>query len=282
MDQNESLTLTAEAELTKDQAMPDSDEKMEENQPLTADDEHHKDKAMSDSDDSDSEDEAQQNLLLESLQTELAANPSNYDGHLQSISLWCDYINFVQEFDPMVRQCTPTGISKARDLFESALTAAGLHVAEGSKIWEAYRQYEQAILLTTDDTDAQAKEKQVHRIRSLFHRQLSVPLADMSSTLTAYKAWEAEQRNLQDVETIELVDIYPHVASSYQKALEMYNARFHLEEQIFSLNVGNIVSNVYSRATKNCPWVGELWIRYMLSLERGHTSEKDLSEVCSG
>ncbi|KAG2396416.1 uncharacterized protein HKW66_Vig0226910 [Vigna angularis] len=252
-----------------------------------------------------------------------------------SISLWCDYINFVQEFDPMVRQCTPTGISKARDLFESALTAAGLHVAEGSKIWEAYRQYEQAILLTTDDTDAQAKEKQVQRIRSLFHRQLSVPLADMSSTLTAYKAWEAEQRNLQDVETIDLVDIYPHVASSYQKALEMYNARFHLEEQILSLNVsdseklqhymnylkfeqsygmpariqvlyeraitdfpisldlwldytryldntlkvGNIVSNVYSRATKNCPWVGELWIRYMLSLERGHTSEKDLSEI---
>jgi len=55
----------------------------------------------------------------------------------------------------MVRQCTPTGISKARDLFETALTAAGLHVAEGSKIWEAYRQYEQSILLSTNDTDAQ-------------------------------------------------------------------------------------------------------------------------------
>ncbi|QCD76392.1 squamous cell carcinoma antigen recognized by T-cells 3 [Vigna unguiculata] len=401
MDQNESLTLTAEAELMQDQAIADSNEKMEENQPLTAEDERHKDKSMSDSDDSDSEDEAQQNLLLESLQTELAANPSNYDAHLQyitllrrtgdvdklirareamseifplspamwhqwikdelslstasrpetfsrilklyqrgvfdylSISLWCDYINFVQEFDPMVRQCTPAGISKTRDMFESALTAAGLHVAEGSKIWEAYRQYEQAILLTTDDTDAQAKEKQVQRIRSLFHRQLSVPLADMSSTLAAYKAWEAEQRNIEDVETIDLVDIYPHVASSYQKALEMYNVRFHHEEQILSLNVsdseklqhymnylkfeqsygmpariqvlyeraitdfpispdlwldytryldntlkvGNIVSNVYCRATKNCPWVGELWIRYMLSLERGHTSEKDLSEI---
>lgn len=57
----------------------------------------------------------------------------------------------------MVRQCSPTGISKARDLFENALTAAGLHVAEGSKIWEAYRQYEQAILLTIDDTDAQVR-----------------------------------------------------------------------------------------------------------------------------
>ncbi|KAL2964323.1 hypothetical protein AAZX31_16G000600 [Glycine max] len=252
-----------------------------------------------------------------------------------SVSLWCDYINFVQEFDPMVRQCSPTGISKARDLFESALTAAGLHVAEGSKIWEAYRKYEQAILLTFDDTDAQAKEKQVQSIRSLFHRQLSVPLAGMSSTITAYKTWEVEQGSLQDVESIDLVDIYPHVAASYQKALDMYNARFHLEEQILSpnvsdserlqhymnylkfeqssgtpariqvlyeraitdfpitpdlwldytcnldntLKVGNIVNNVYSRATKNCPWVGELWVRCMLSLERGHASEKDLSEI---
>ncbi|RDX66600.1 Squamous cell carcinoma antigen recognized by T-cells 3, partial [Mucuna pruriens] len=372
----------------------------EENLTLTAEADREKDKAMSSSDDSDSEDEAEQKLQLESLHTELAANPSNYDAHLQyitllrrmgdvdkltkareamselfplspamwrqwikdelslntasrpeafsrilklyergvfdylSVSLWCDYINFVQEFDPMVHQRSPTGISKARDLFESALTAAGLHVAEGSKIWEAYRQYEQAILLTINDNDSQAKEKQVQHIRSLFHRQLSVPLADMSSTLVAYKTWEVEQGSLQDVESIDLVDIYPRVVSSYQKALEMYNARFHLEEQILgpnisdserlqhymnylkfeqssgtpariqvlyeraitdfpispdlwldytrnldnTLKVGNIVSNVYSRATKNCPWVGELWVRYMLSLERGHASEKELSE----
>lgn len=57
----------------------------------------------------------------------------------------------------MVRQCSPAGVSKARDLFESALTAAGLHVAQGSKIWEAYRQYEQAILLTFDETDIEVR-----------------------------------------------------------------------------------------------------------------------------
>ena len=85
----------------------------------------------------------------------------------------------------------------------------------------------------------QAKEKQVQRIRSLFHRQLSVPLAGMSSTITAYKTWEMEQGSLQDVESIDLVDIYPHVAASYQKALEMYNARFHLEEQILSPNISD-------------------------------------------
>ncbi|KAI5448727.1 hypothetical protein KIW84_015931 [Lathyrus oleraceus] len=251
-----------------------------------------------------------------------------------SASLWCDYLHFVQEFDPMVHQCSPAGISKARDLFERALTAAGLHVAQGTQIWEAYRLYEQAILLTIHESDGQAKEKQVQQIRSLFHRQLSIPLADMNSTLIAYKSWEVELGNFHDV-SIDPIDSYPHVASAYQKALEMYNARIHLEEQISSqdisdserlqqymnylkfeqssgtpariqvlyeraitdfplspelwldytryldktLKVGKIVSNVYSRATKNCPWVGELWVRFMLSLERGHASEKDLAEI---
>ncbi|KAK7258271.1 hypothetical protein RIF29_23842 [Crotalaria pallida] len=344
--------------------------------------------------DSDSDSEAEQKARVESLEAELAANPSNYDSHLHyikllrrmgdvdklsaareamsqlfpltpcmwqewikdhlslspdstatiltlyqrglfdylSVPLWCDYLNFVQESDP------PVGISKVRDLFETALAAAGLHVSQGSLLWEAYRQFEQAILLTIDDdneTDAttQAKDKQVQLIRSLFHRQLSVPLADMTLTFTAYTTWEAEQGNLESTDA--LVHIPPHVASAYHKALDMYNARKHLEQQISNqdipdserlqhymnylkfeqssgtparvqvlyeraitdfpispdlwldytryldktLKVGNLVSNVYSRATKNCPWVGELWVRYLLCLERSHAPEKDLEEV---
>lgn len=80
----------------------------------------------------------------------------------------------------------------------------------------------------------QAKDKQVQRIRSLFHRQLSVPLAGMNSTLIAYKAWEVEQGKLHDVESSDIAEIHPHVASAYQKALDMYNARVHLEEYIAS------------------------------------------------
>lgn len=76
---------------------------------------------------------------------------------LQSVSLWCDYLTFVQECDPMVRDCLPAGISKARNLFERALTAAGLHVTEGTKLWEAYRTFEQAILLTIDESDIQVR-----------------------------------------------------------------------------------------------------------------------------
>lgn len=72
---------------------------------------------------------------------------------LQSVSLWCDYLNYVQEHDPLVRGCSPAGITKARNLFERALTAGGLHVSEGSKIWEAYRDFEQAIFHTIGDTE---------------------------------------------------------------------------------------------------------------------------------
>lgn len=81
---------------------------------------------------------------------------------MQSVPLWCDYINFVQEHDREVSQCTPAGILKMRDLFERALTAAGLHVSDGSKIWEAYREFEQAIFFTIDDADS--------GVRISFHR----------------------------------------------------------------------------------------------------------------
>ncbi|KAI5593098.1 hypothetical protein BDE02_04G196500 [Populus trichocarpa] len=245
-----------------------------------------------------------------------------------SVSLWCDYLNFIQEHDPSVRECSPDGISKARNLFERALTAAGLHVAEGNKIWELYREFEQAVLHTIDENDIKAKEVQVQRIRNIFHRQLSVPLVNLRSTLLAYKAWEVEQGIVLDAQSSEVDGISSHLASAYQKAMEAYNARAQHEEQISmqnisdtekiqnfmsvgdparvqvlyeramadfpisidlwldytryldrTLKVGNVLRDVYSRATKNCPWIGELWVQYMLSLERGRAPEKEISSV---
>ncbi|XP_048128253.1 squamous cell carcinoma antigen recognized by T-cells 3 isoform X2 [Rhodamnia argentea] len=251
-----------------------------------------------------------------------------------SVPLWYDYIKFVQENDPSVCECSPVGVSKARNLFERALTAAGLHVTEGKKIWEAYREFEQAIYQTIDASDDATKDKQVQRIRNIFHRQLSIPLVDMESTLGAYKAWEAEQGTSQDVESCDVGKSFPHVATAYEKALDMYNARVNFEQQISrqdlsdterlqqymiylkfehsvgdpariqvlyeraitdfpissdlwldytrymdkTLKAGDVVKDVHSRATKNCPWLGELWARYLLCLERGHSSE---SEICS-
>lgn len=251
-----------------------------------------------------------------------------------SVPLWYDFINFVRENDPSVCECSVAGVSKGRNLFERALTAAGLHVTEGKKIWEAYREFEQALYQNIDASDAVAKDKQVQRIRNIFHRQLSIPLVDMESTLQVYKAWEAEQGTSQDVESCDISKSFPHVASAYEKALDMYNARVNFEQQISredlseaerlqqyliylkfehsvgdpariqvlyeraitdfpistdlwldytrymdkTLKAGDVVKGIHSRATKNCPWLGELWVRYLLCLERGRSSE---SEICS-
>ena len=39
------------------------------------------------------------------------------------------------------------------------------------------------------------------------------------------------------------------------------------------------MKDVYSKATRNCPWVEELWGRYVSCLERGHASEKEIYTV---
>lgn len=80
----------------------------------------------------------------------------------------------------------------------------------------------------------QALEKQVQRVRTLFHRQLSIPLVDLEATLLTYKAWEVEQEN---VESFDLDKVYPHVAVAYKKANDILTARVHFEEGISRLDL---------------------------------------------
>ncbi|GAB4848566.1 hypothetical protein Ancab_003272 [Ancistrocladus abbreviatus] len=206
-----------------------------------------------------------------------------------SVSFWCDYLSFIQEHDPSVRECSSAGVFKARSLFERAVTAAGLHLAEGNEIWKAYGEFEQAIFHTIDESNIEAKEKQVQRIRSIFHRQLSVPLVDMSSNLLAYKAWEVEQGNALDVNSTDTTEISSNVASAYQKALEMYNARLNMEEQLcrpdlpeserlslfmrylkFEESSGDParVQILYERAITEFPISSDLWLEYARYLDK--------------
>jgi hypothetical protein len=39
-------------------------------------------------------------------------------------------------------------MEKVRSIFERALTAVGLHMTKGATVWEAYREFENAILAT--------------------------------------------------------------------------------------------------------------------------------------
>ncbi|CAN7109675.1 unnamed protein product [Brassica rapa subsp. narinosa] len=302
--------------------------------------------------DSDSEDEAESNHQIEALESELSANPYNYDTYVQyikllrktanleklreareamsamfplspslwlewardeaslassdnvpeivklyerglsdyqSVSLWCDYLNFLREFDPSVHGYTPDGVSKMRNLFERAIPAAGFHVTEGNRIWEGYREFEQGILDTIDMADLEERNKQIQRIRSIFHRHLSVPLKDLSSTLTTYKAWELEQGTDLDIGSDDLSKVSPQVAVANKKALQMYSERAHLEENIskkdlsvtekfqhfityikFEQTSGDPtrVQAIYERAVAEFPVSSDLWIDYTSYLDK--------------
>lgn len=43
---------------------------------------------------------------------------------------------------------SPGGIDKVRAIFERAMTAVGLHMTKGHTVWEAFREFENAILST--------------------------------------------------------------------------------------------------------------------------------------
>lgn len=312
--------------------------------------------------DSDSDDEAVK-LQIQTLESELYANPGNYDAHVQyisalrkegeleklrvareamselfpltpamwqewikdeisissgsdaftaveklyergvsdylSVSLWCDYINFVQDYDPFVREGSP-GISKLRNLFERALTAAGLHIAEGYKIWEAYRKFEQTLLDTMDKTDIESREKQVQLIRNIFHRQLSVPHTALDATLIAYKSWEAEQGTSIDLSNSSLDGIAGHTSSAYRKALEMLNARVHFEDLVSNQESTDLerlqeymaylkfeqtsgdparVQILYERAIAEFPISADLWLNYTEYLDRTLKAAKTVKDV---
>ncbi|XP_010439063.1 PREDICTED: squamous cell carcinoma antigen recognized by T-cells 3 [Camelina sativa] len=207
----------------------------------------------------------------------------------QSVSLWCDYLNFMLESDPLVHGYTSDGISKMRSLFERAIPAAGFHVTEGSNIWEGYKAFEEGFLATIDEADVEEKNKQIQRIRSIFHRHLSVPLKNLSSTLSTYKAWELEQGIDLDIGSDDLNKVSPQVAAANKKAQQMYSERAHLEEHISNKDLSDTekfqefmnyikfektsgdptrVQAIYERAVAEYPVSSDLWIDYTVYLDK--------------
>ncbi|XP_010448584.1 PREDICTED: squamous cell carcinoma antigen recognized by T-cells 3-like [Camelina sativa] len=207
----------------------------------------------------------------------------------QSVSLWCDYLNFMLESDPSVHGYTSDGISKMRSLFERAIPAAGVHVTEGNRIWEGYKAFEEGVLAAIVEADVEEKNKQIQRIRSIFHRHLSVPLKNLSSTLSTYKAWELEQGIDLDIGSDDLNKVSPQVAAANKKAQQMYSERAHLEEHISNKDLSdtekfqefmnyikfektsgdpNRVQAIYERAVAEYPVSSDLWIDYTVYLDK--------------
>uniref|UniRef100_A0AAQ5XZ31 RRM domain-containing protein n=1 Tax=Amphiprion ocellaris TaxID=80972 RepID=A0AAQ5XZ31_AMPOC len=143
---------------------------------------------------------------------------------------------------------SPGGIDRVRAIFERAVTAVGLHMTKGQTVWEAYREFENAILSTMvaeppklaeyqGYIDFELKEGDPARIQITFERTLAenclVP--DMWAKYTTY-----------------------------------------LDRQ---LKIKDLVLSTHERAVRNCPWTMGLWKSYLLALERHGADHQTVSDV---
>ena len=156
---------------------------------------------------------------LASTEEEISNVLALYDAAVKdyvSVDLWLEYCQFsLRGLD------TVQGIAKARDVFERAVAAVGLHVAKGSLIWATYRDFESA-MFNLDNSPSQKD-----RIDKLFRRQLAVPLLDMNNTLAEY----------QDFLGGDPID--PNVERQYKAALDMLQPREDLESKLLSLDASD-------------------------------------------
>ncbi|MEE6509576.1 hypothetical protein FKM82_026923 [Ascaphus truei] len=173
------------------------------------------------------------------------------------------------------------GIAKVRSIFERALTAVGLHMTKGSTVWDAYREFENAILGTIQPMPGsipsaeqqQMLNAQLERIHTLFKRQLGVPLLDMDSTYAEYGEWSEDP-------------IPEAVTQAYRKALQQMEKCKPYEEALlvaetpklseyqayidFEMKAGDParIQLIFERAlAENC-LVPDLWARYTEYLDR--------------
>ncbi|TSW89613.1 Squamous cell carcinoma antigen recognized by T-cells 3 [Bagarius yarrelli] len=184
------------------------------------------------------------------------------------------------------------GIDQVRSIFERALTAVGLHMTKGAALWEAFREFEIAILSTLqpppghvlNPEQQEQLNMQLERIHTLFRRQLAIPLMDMESTYTEYSDWTDE-------------GVPETVTRQYKRALQQLETRRPYEETLlvseppklaeyqhyieFEIKEGDParVQIIFERALgENC-LVPDLWAKYTTYLDR-QLKIKDLVLSC--
>ena len=117
------------------------------------------------------------------------------------VPLWLRYVELTQKLhapwtaedapEPRAPQAAAgaAGVPQVREALEKGLTAGGLHLSEGPKLWDAYERFELCLLAAA--TDEAARGQQAKVVRALYRRRLAVPLLDAEASWKRYEAWEA-------------------------------------------------------------------------------------------
>ena len=61
--------------------------------------------------------------------------------NVSAVGVWLEYVQY-----SIGGMAQPGGMQCVREVFEAAITACGLHFTRGAAIWEAYREFENAVL----------------------------------------------------------------------------------------------------------------------------------------
>ncbi|XP_048582482.1 squamous cell carcinoma antigen recognized by T-cells 3 [Nematostella vectensis] len=195
----------------------------------------------------------------------------------QSVKLWIQYCQFMMD-----NMETDQGLESVRATFEKALTSAGLHVTEGSSIWDGFREFETTILdsfeqMLTDENQEAMEEKiaaQRERVESIYRRQLAVPLLGMQMTMRDFEDWLEEDEEVpvpvklayQKAET-KLEEILPYedeLNSNKSNSLEAY--KNYLKYEVQKGEPVRIVC-LYERALKDNCLYSDLWMEYTTYLD---------------
>ncbi|WIA33569.1 hypothetical protein OEZ86_006693 [Tetradesmus obliquus] len=192
-----------------------------------------------------------------------------------SVPLWESYLEFLKAVDPEVTAKTAAGAECFRQAAEAALTAAGMHLTEGHHIWQLYRAFEQELL----DAAGGSEEKQLERLRALWHRQLQLPQASAAALLAEYEAWEASSGKAAVPDHIKSAVERSAAAAQLRAAheaavggdkapdaslLAAYMAYIQLEK---AQKDPARVQLLYERALAVFPVTSELWLQYTRWLE---------------
>ncbi|NWQ59329.1 SART3 protein, partial [Neopipo cinnamomea] len=173
------------------------------------------------------------------------------------------------------------GIEKVRSIFERALTAVGLHVTKGTALWEAYREFENAILETAQPVPGSVPSpeqqqvlcSQLEKIHTLFRRQLGIPLLDMEASYAEYEEWSEEPIPETTIKNYKKALQQLEKCKPYEEALLGAETPKLAEYQAyidFEMKAGDParIQLIYERAlAENC-LVPDLWARYNQYLDR--------------
>ncbi|XP_077511193.1 RNA-binding protein 4F [Amblyomma americanum] len=194
-----------------------------------------------------------------------------------SVALWLEYAQF-----SIGLMNAKEGLDRVRRVFERAVTAAGLHVSQGSLLWEAYREFEVCLLAAvqsgaSEDCPQEQREQYVdqrNRVYNLFKRQLSVPLFGMEKTYQELKEWSEAPIESAVEQQYKKAKLKLDKVQEYETALlcedtGVPDLSLYLPYLEWEQGQGDParIQCLYERALAQHCLVADLWERYMAYLD---------------